>query len=174
MKAESVLWQPINLIYIITRKLGFSMQPNWFIDLYFKWRGQCFCQSERSLIRKNKVIKLIHYFSWIKIVLFLNIWIHEYPCKFYHTGTKCYQGEHCKFSHAPLTADTQELLAKVSAALVIFCFSFLKICLKDENLRILFFKENASGQHMVCVRTNNLRITSIQNSIIQLSIFPCS
>lgn len=37
----------------------------------------------------------------------------EYPCKFYHTGTKCYQGEHCRFSHAPLTAETQELLAKV-------------------------------------------------------------
>ncbi|KAB0379773.1 hypothetical protein FD755_007557 [Muntiacus reevesi] len=26
---------------------------------------------------------------------------------------QCYQGEHCKFSHAPLTDETQELLAKI-------------------------------------------------------------
>lgn len=31
-------------------------------------------------------------------------------------------GEYCKFSHAPLTDETQELLAKVSTILILFFF----------------------------------------------------
>ncbi|KPM04567.1 hypothetical protein QR98_0030170 [Sarcoptes scabiei] len=34
----------------------------------------------------------------------------EFPCKFFHTNTKCYAGENCRFSHKPLSDEMREVL----------------------------------------------------------------
>ncbi|XP_055984846.1 zinc finger CCCH domain-containing protein 8 isoform X1 [Sorex fumeus] len=73
---------------------------------------QCKFDHDAEIEKKKEMCKFYvqGYCTRGENCLFLH---NEYPCKFYHTGAKCYQGEYCKFSHAPLTAETQELLAKV-------------------------------------------------------------
>lgn len=36
----------------------------------------------------------------------------EFPCKFFHTGLKCYAGNKCKFSHDPLNSLSKDILLK--------------------------------------------------------------
>lgn len=36
----------------------------------------------------------------------------DFPCKFFHTGAKCYADTHCRFSHAPLDDEGQQLLQR--------------------------------------------------------------
>ena len=45
-----------------------------------------------------------------------NYYHQEFPCKFFHIGLTCYQGNGCKFSHAPLNEETSKLLEKAWTA----------------------------------------------------------
>ncbi|XP_011261588.1 protein suppressor of sable isoform X3 [Camponotus floridanus] len=37
---------------------------------------------------------------------------HDFPCKFFHTGLRCNQGDNCKFSHQPLNEQVKGILLK--------------------------------------------------------------
>ncbi|XP_046465898.1 protein suppressor of sable isoform X1 [Neodiprion pinetum] len=37
---------------------------------------------------------------------------HDFPCKFFHTGLNCTNGENCKFSHSPLNEQVKNILLK--------------------------------------------------------------
>lgn len=39
--------------------------------------------------------------------------LREFPCKYYHSGSECFQGDKCRFSHGPLNPHTKMLLDKV-------------------------------------------------------------
>ncbi|KAM9365436.1 zinc finger CCCH domain-containing protein 6 [Pholidichthys leucotaenia] len=89
-----------------------------YICKYFL-EGRCIkgeqCKFEHELVVPDKKKELCKFYLQGYCSKGDNcIYMHnDYPCKFYHTGAKCYQGDNCKFSHEPLTDVTKELLDKI-------------------------------------------------------------
>nr|XP_020458657.1 zinc finger CCCH domain-containing protein 6 [Monopterus albus] len=89
-----------------------------YICKYFL-EGRCIkgeqCKFEHELVIPDKKKELCKFYlqgycsKGDKCIYMHN----EYPCKFFHTGAKCYQGDNCKFSHEVLTDVTKELLDKI-------------------------------------------------------------
>lgn len=65
---------------------------------------------------------------WGKIMCFnwslesLTCFSHEYPCKFFHTGQECYQGDNCKFSHDEPNEETAPIVERVYLYYKLFFF----------------------------------------------------
>ncbi|XP_026211400.1 zinc finger CCCH domain-containing protein 6 isoform X2 [Anabas testudineus] len=89
-----------------------------YICKYFL-EGRCIkgeqCKFEHELVIPDKKKELCKFYLQGYCSKGENcIYMHnEYPCKFFHTGAKCYQGDNCKFSHEALTDVTKELLDKI-------------------------------------------------------------
>lgn len=89
-----------------------------YICKYFL-EGRCIkgeqCKFEHELVIPDKKKELCKFYLQGYCSKGENcIYMHnEYPCKFFHTGAKCYQGDNCKFSHEALNDVTKELLDKI-------------------------------------------------------------
>ncbi|XP_063299748.1 zinc finger CCCH domain-containing protein 6 [Pelobates fuscus] len=72
---------------------------------------QCKFDHDAEIEKKKEICKfyILGYCTKGENCLYMH---NEFPCKFFHTGVKCYQGDNCKFSHEQLTDDMRELLHK--------------------------------------------------------------